>query len=249
VIARIAPGAAIVDLTHDVARWDVAAGAMTLWRAAPWLAPGVVLAVVDPGVATPRRAIALETGASPPAGPLFLVGPDNGILGPAARAAGIARAVVLDNPAWHFPNPSPNVSGATFAGRDVFAPAAAHLSRGVDLGELGSPIDPASIVGGESPGPVAAPGGGVGCVITWVDHFGNAQLNITPADLAGLGPDLVLVLPRIVRPISARASFAEIPSGALGLVTDSYGRCAICVDRGAAAAELGLSAGDSVVLR
>src|SRR4051794_16725121 len=134
VIRSIAPAVTVIDLTHDIDPHDVRGGGLALARSAQYLVPGVVLAVVDPGVGTPRRAIAIEVGD----GQSVLVGPDNGLLAPAvAMVGGADRAVVLDNTDHHLPAPGP-----TFAGRDVFAPAAAQLCLGVDLLELGTPVDP-----------------------------------------------------------------------------------------------------------
>ena len=248
VLARLAPTAPVVDLTHEVPKWDVPAGAATLRRLAPWLVPSVVLAVVDPGVATDRRAVALEVATAPGAGGrLLLVGPDNGLLlSVAAEAGGIARAVELDRPNWHLPQPPG--AGATFAGRDVFAPVAAHLSLGVDLSEVGSPVEPTDLVELDFPGPVVT-ADGLSCAVTWIDHFGNAQLNAVAADLEELGPNPWLRLPGgAVQVLARRRSFAEIPVGAVGLVIDSYGRAALCVDRGSAAARLGLAVGDPVLI-
>jgi S-adenosylmethionine hydrolase len=279
VLGRLAPGVAVVDLTHDIAAHDVRAGAITLWRTVPWLAPGVVLAVVDPGVATGRRAVAIETAAE--AG-LWLVGPDNGLLLPAALAAGgITRAVALagaaDRPARDgspppattpapagpvAPTPGglapPTVGGwgGTFAGRDIFAPAAARLSLGVDLGALGPAIDPATLEGRpvDDPVPTAE---GVTCEVLWVDRFGNVQLNARPADLDHLGPDLTATLPGVRTSTGASrtwmlvrvAAYADLAPGAWGLVTDSYGLCAICGDQRSAAGVLGMQPGDPVLIR
>ena len=119
VIRDLAPHATTIDLTHGIRPFDVRAGALALARAIPYVAEGVVLAVVDPGVGTKRRAVAIEVAD----GAGVLVGPDNGLLAPAvAVAGGATRAVALDNPEYQLPAP-----GATFAGRDIFAPAAAHL--------------------------------------------------------------------------------------------------------------------------
>jgi S-adenosylmethionine hydrolase len=222
-----------------------------LWRTVPWLSPGVVLAVVDPGVGGARRAIALETAA---ADGLWLVGPDNGLLLPAAMAAGgVVRAVELDDPAWYLPSADGAPRGATFAGRDIFAPAAAHLSRGIDLGRLGRAVDPASLQGTavEDPVPTAE---GVTCEVLWVDRYGNAQLNARPTDLHHLGPDLAVTLPAAVGPpricpLTRAVAYADLPAAGWGLVTDSYGLCTISGDRRSAAAAWELRAGDRVLLR
>ena len=137
VIRSIAPEVRVIDITHEIAPYDVRAGALTLARSAQYLAPGVVVAVVDPGVGTTRRAIAVDVGD----GASVLVGPDNGLLAPAvAMVGGASRAFELTNREYHLPAPGP-----TFDGRDVFAPVAAHLCAGVPLTELGTEIDPATL--------------------------------------------------------------------------------------------------------
>ena len=254
VLARHAPGAVVVDLTHDIPVHDIRTGALTLWRSVPWLAPGVVVAVVDPGVATGRRAVAIETRA---AAGLWLVGPDNGLLLPAAQAAGgIARAVALTDPAWHLQTDGGPQRGGTFAGRDVFAPVAGHLSLGVDLGRLGPPVDPLTLRGRPVDDPVST-AEGVTCEVLWVDRFGNAQLNARPGDLEHLGPDLAATLPGVRTPAGASRSwpllrveaYADLPPGAWGLVTDSYGLCSISGDRRSAAEALALHPEDPVLIR
>ena len=142
VIAARAPGTTVIDLTHHIPPFDVRAGSHTLVRAVPHLGNGVVLAVVDPGVGTVRRGIAMEV-TLPAGGTLFFVGPDNGLLVAAAEAAGEA-------PITHLVELERNVAspdrGATFDGRDLFAPAAAVLSTGTPLAHLGAPVEPTSLV-------------------------------------------------------------------------------------------------------
>lgn len=246
VIERIAPGAPVVDLTHGLPRHDVRAGAVALWRLAPWLAPGVVVAVVDPGVGTARRPVAVET--SWPAGRLVMIGPDNGLLFPAARAAPrLERAVVLDDAAYHLRRRAG--SGATFDGRDVFAPAGAHAWLGAPVEDLGSSIDPASLVGEplreatrfELDNMV-----GVEAEVLWVDHYGNAQLNLDESDLDDFGEAVEVRVGDDRFPATRSGSYAGL--GGLGLVTDSYGKIALCLERSSAAALLGLEAGDGVRL-
>src|SRR5262245_27042903 len=143
VIRSIAPHATVVDLTHDIPAYDVRAGGLALARSAAYLCPGVVVAVVDPGVGGPRRAVAVEVGE----GSSVLVGPDNGLLAPAVALCGGAEWVVsLENPDYQLEAP-----GATFAGRDVFAPAAAHLANGVPLLELGPALEPSALLPGLLP--------------------------------------------------------------------------------------------------
>jgi hypothetical protein len=248
VIRDIAPHVAVVDLTHGVAPFDVRAGSLALARCISYVPSGVVLAVVDPGVATSRRAIAIEVAG----GDGVLVGPDNGLLAPAvALAGGAGRVVELTNPEYRLDAP-----GATFAGRDIFAPAAAHLCNGVDLEALGPLLDADLLVPGLVPLPQIADDHAITQVL-WVDTYGNVQLNVGPDDLGAELRDAVEVrahqpadptggIVRIARPAAA---FADIGPGSIGIVTDSSGLLTLAMDRRSAAEELGLSEGDQVTLR
>ncbi|NDD18111.1 MAG: hypothetical protein EB104_04360, partial [Acidimicrobiia bacterium] len=143
VIADLAPHARVIDLTHEIAPFDVRAGSLALARCISYVPSGIVLAVVDPGVGTARRPIAVSVGG----GRGVLIGPDNGLLSMGvALAGGADAAVVLNNVEHHLAAP-----GATFAGRDIFAPAAAHLCNGVALSDLGEAIDPALLLPGVVP--------------------------------------------------------------------------------------------------
>ena len=247
VIRDLAPHATVVDLTHGVRPFDVRAGSLALARSIGYVASGVVLAVVDPGVGTQRRAIAVEVVG----GEGVLVGPDNGLLAPAvALAGGAGRAVELTNPDFHL-----SAVGSTFAGRDVFAPVAAHLCNGVDLAELGDDVDPELLMPGVVPLPQADEHRVIAQVL-WVDRFGNAQINVGPDDLAGTFAeriDLRFSDPTdpsggASRSAGRFASFADVPAGAIGLIVDSAGMFAIAMDQRSAAAELGLDAGDQLTL-
>lgn len=239
VIRAIAPHTTVIDLTHDVDPHDVRGAGLTLARSAQYLVPGVVLAVVDPGVATARRPIAVEVGD----GESVLVGPDNGVLAPAvAMVGGAGRAVALTNDDYQLPAPGP-----TFAGRDIFGPAAAHLANGVDLCELGDAIDPASLLPGLMPISREENGVLVSDVL-WIDRYGNAQLNVDPADVDGWGDRIGIRYAETARTARRVESYAALKPGEVGLVVDSYGLLSIAVDRGSAAAELGLHAGDPVTL-
>jgi S-adenosyl-L-methionine hydrolase (adenosine-forming) len=268
VIAARAPGTTVIDLTHHIPPFDVRAGSHTLLRAVPHLGPGVVLAVVDPGVGTERRGIALEV-ARPSGGTLSFVGPDNGLLVAAAEAAGeapVARLVELAR------DPAPSDRGATFDGRDVFAPAVADLCAGAALGKLGEPIDPASLV--RLVGGVVEEGrlhDGRVCLrteVTWVDHFGNLQLAATMADARVAGIPLTGRVELAARIESGRAhgdalplslvpdgvqlrcvdAFGELRQGEFGLLVDANGHLAVVAGEASAAHWLNVAAGELLVL-
>jgi S-adenosyl-L-methionine hydrolase (adenosine-forming) len=239
VIRDLAPHVHTVDLTHMIPAYDVRAGSLALARSIQYVAGGVVMAVVDPGVGTERRAIAIEVAG----GAGVLVGPDNGLLAPAvAMAGGPGRIVELANAGYQLPAP-----GATFAGRDIFAPAAAHLCNGVDLAELGPALDPNSLLPGMIPITRDEEGELVAEVL-WVDHYGNCQLNVAPEEIEALGDRIKIRFGDTTRTAQRATNFGSLGTGTIGLVTDSYGMVAICVDRGSAAAELGLDVGTAVML-
>ena len=237
VVMGHAPGVEVVDITHGIPAHDVRAGSLALARSAPYLCPGVVLAVVDPGVGGERRAVAVEVGG----GQSVLVGPDNGLLAPAvAMVGGADRAVSLTDAGIHLDGP-----GTTFDGRDVFAPVAAHLCNGVDLADLGEALDPGLLVPGVVP-VSARESDGLHAEVLWVDRFGNVQLNVDPADLPA-GRVQVRIGER-VRAAELVTAFDEVPPGGLGLLVDSAGLVSLVVARSSAAAELGIAGGDAVVL-
>jgi S-adenosyl-L-methionine hydrolase (adenosine-forming) len=241
VVLRVAPTARVIDVTHGISPFDVRAGALALARAVQYLPPGVVLAVVDPGVGTDRRAVAVEVETG------FLVGPDNGLLAPAvAMLGGASRVVSLTNPEYQLEAP-----GATFAGRDIFAPAAGYLAAGTPLEALGELVDPMSLVPGTVPLPRDEGGKAAGEVL-WVDRYGNAQLNIDPGDLAALGVEpggpVEIRCGQDRRTGRWVGSYAEAGPFELALVVDSYGLVSLTLDRRGAAQELGLRAGSAVTL-
>lgn len=242
VIRSISPETAVVDITHDIRPYDIKGGALTLARSVQYLCPGVVLAVVDPGVGTDRRAVAIEVGG----GQSYLVGPDNGLLASAVGLVGGATdAVELTAAEYQLPAPGP-----TFAGRDVFAPAAAHLCAGVPLEALGRRVDPAELVPGIVPLPRDEDGAIVGEIL-WVDRYGNCQLNVDPDAIASWGDRVQLrwTRPREgVRTAVRAASYDDLGRGQIGLVVDSYGLLAVSVPRSSAAEALGLAAGDELSL-
>ena len=244
VVTDMAPHVRITDITHGVAPFDVRAGSLALARAIQYVPPGVVIAVVDPGVGSARRAIAIEVAG----GRGVLLGPDNGLLASAAAMAGGAERVFeLSNTDLHLEAP-----GSTFAGRDVFAPVAAFLCNGGAIEEVGNEVDSASVMPGLVPIPTDEKhdsyGEGMRCEVTWVDIYGNCQLNIGPDDVAHFGDVLRLIVGDDVRSARITSHFADIDGGAIGAVVDSYGMIALSVDRGSAAEALRIGAGDAVLV-
>jgi hypothetical protein len=243
VIASIAPDAHVVDLVHDLPPHDVPAGALALLRAVQYLPEGsLVLAVVDPGVGTDRRLVAVACDQA------TFFGPDNGLLAPAVAMLGGARRVVeLADARFHLPAPGP-----TFAGRDVLASALAHHAAGAALADLGPEVDPAGLVPGLVGLPQIGPGGAIEAEVWWVDRFGNCQLNLGPDELEELGggPDgrVEVRVGDLVRTARWVHTYADAKSSELVLVVDSYGLCSLALDRRSAAAELGLRSGSPVTL-
>jgi S-adenosylmethionine hydrolase len=241
VMARIAPHARVIDVSHAVGPQDVRHGAIVLAQSVGYLPDAVHLAVVDPGVGTRRGQVALEAGGR------VLVGPDNGLLVWAAEAlGGIARAHSLANPAYQLSPVS-----RTFHGRDVFAPAAAHLATGLDPAALGPELDPAGLV--RLPTPTATVNGDrLVAEVVSVDHFGNLLLSFGYPELerAGLrlGDPVEIRVGDQAFSASVGETFAAVPAGALVVHEDSSGRIAISLNRGRAAERLQASTGDSVVL-
>ena len=242
VIASIAPDATVIDLAHELPLHEVAAGALTLVRSVQYLPEGaLVLAVVDPGVGTERRLVAVACEQA------TFFGPDNGLLAPATAMLGGARAVhELTSRDHRLPAPGP-----TFAGRDILAPAVAYHAIGVPLSALGPPVDPAGLV----PGLVGLPReveGGLEAEVWWIDRFGNCQLNLGPDELEVLGGQpggrvevRVGDHTRVARWVD---TYADAKPSELVLLVDSYGLLALALDRRSAAAELGLRAGAAVTL-
>jgi S-adenosylmethionine hydrolase len=241
VIKRIAPDAEIIDVSHGIAPQNVLQGALVLRSTLPYLPEGIHLAVVDPGVGSKRRAVAIKSGD----GRLF-VGPDNGLLVPAAEESAIAAAHELTSDAHRLYPVS-----RTFHGRDVFAPAAAHLAKGVPLAELGPAIDPGSLVRLVVPQPEI--GSRIRAEVLYVDRFGNIQLNLGRAHLEQIailpGVQVELVLPLESYYAVAARAFSEARRGELILYEDAYGNIAIALTDGDAASLLATKPGDAVEIR
>ncbi len=228
VIKRIAPDVQVIDITHGIPPRAIVQGALVLANTVPYMPVGVHLAVVDPGVGGPRRALALrdDDGRS-------YVGPDNGLLLPAAERVGIAEAHEIVNPQYALSPVS-----RTFHGRDIFAPAAAHLANGLALSELGPPIDPSALVRLELPQPEVRTNR-IGATVLYVDAFGNMQLNLTREhlDRADVQPGARIELELAGQRYYAVAArtFSDARSGDLILYEDSYGNVAVAMNRGNAA--------------
>jgi len=240
VIARIAPAVRVIDITHGVARHDVRSGALVLRRALAFMPAGVHLAVVDPGVGAARRAVALRCADDA----RLLVGPDNGLLMPAAeRFGGVVEAVDVGRSALRLEPLS-----ASFHGRDVFAPVAAFLARGGELAQAGEPLDPGALVALELPHARIAGGGALLTHALQADRYGNVVLDADDAQLAASAL-------RLGRPVTVNGrralygrTFADVPAGGLLLYEDGYRSLALAVNRGSALAELGLAIDDEVLV-
>jgi S-adenosyl-L-methionine hydrolase (adenosine-forming) len=236
VLKRIAPETQIIDITHGIPPQHVLQGALVLANTLPYMPVGVHLAVVDPGVGSARRPLALRDGE----GRLY-VGPDNGLLMPAAERAGIDVAHELANPDYALETVS-----RTFHGRDLFAPAAAHLARGVAIEELGPPVAPDALVRLDLPEPDVRPDR-IAATILYVDAFGNVALNVTREHvnhvgiLPGTQVELELAGERFYA-VAAR-TFADARAGDIMLYEDSYRNMSVAISGGNAAEMLHARAG------
>jgi S-adenosylmethionine hydrolase len=243
VIARICPDARVIDLGHGIPRQDALAGASLLARALPFTPPGVHLAVVDPEVGARRRAIALRTVEED----RLLVGPDNGLLIPAAeRFGGVLEAVEISSSPWRLEPVS-----ATFHGRDLFAPVAARLAAGEELADAGAPLEPAELVRLALPEATVS-ASVVESVVVRVDSFGNLELAGSQGSLADAGLTLghavaVRAGGRRVQGVIAR-TFADVRLGDLLVYEDAGGALAVAVNGGDAAGLLGVRGGDALRL-
>jgi S-adenosylmethionine hydrolase len=239
VIARIAPDARVIDVTHGIGRHDVRSGAVVLRRALPFLPPGVHLAVVDPGVGGERRAVAIRCAEED----RILVGPDNGLLLPAAQGFGGAVEAVDVGRSPHRLEPV----SATFHGRDLFAPVAAQLAAGAPLAAAGDPFPADELVALDLPRPRLS-AGLVAAHALAVDRYGNVTLDVAHEELAQTGLRLGRAALVNGEPAHFAHTFADVPAGALLLYEDAYRTLALAVNRGSAAERLGLALDDEVRL-
>ena len=240
VMKRIAPDVQIIDITHGISPQAVMQGALVLRNTLPYMPEGVHLAVVDPGVGGPRRPLVLrdQTGR-------LYVGPDNGLFLPAIEAmGGIADAHELANPRYALEPVS-----RTFHGRDLFAPAAAHLALGVPLGEVGPPVAPDALVRLDLPEPDIRDDG-IDAVVLDIDRYGNMQLNLTRAELERIGAQpgtrLELEFQGERYYATAARTFADARPGDIILYEDSYRNIAVAINRGNAAAMLAARPGQPI---
>jgi S-adenosyl-L-methionine hydrolase (adenosine-forming) len=240
VMKRLAPEIEIIDITHGIPPQHVLQGALVLCNTLPYMPEGVHLAVIDPGVGSHRRPLALRTAEG-----RLLVGPDNGLLMPAADVlGGVEEVHELANPEYALDSVS-----RTFHGRDLFSPAAAHLALGVALKELGPPVDPQALVRLDLPEPEVGQNR-IRAVVLYVDHFGNVQLNLKrehleqAAVLPGVTVELEIALDRYYA-VAAR-TFADARAGDIILYEDAYANVAIAISGGSAAEMFGVGAGQEV---
>jgi S-adenosylmethionine hydrolase len=243
VIKRIAPAADVIDITHGIEAQSVLQGALVLAQTLPYMPEGVHVAVVDPDVGTPRRALVVRSGDG-----RLLVGPDNGLLMRAAeRLGGATAAFEITNGRYALDPVS-----ATFHGRDIFSPAAAHLSLGLDPAELGEALDVEKLVRLEIPQPEIGERR-VKARCLYVDRFGNIQLNLRADQIERLGIvpgrqiEVDLAMERFYA--TAARTFADARTGDIVLYEDAYQNIALAISRGNAAATFGVRAGTEVRLR
>lgn len=233
VILGINPHAIVIDITHDVPPQDVWAAAYLLATAHPYFPAGTVhVAVVDPGVGTERRAIAVETERA------FFVAPDNGLLTPILKEEKIRRVVALTEPRYWLPEP-----GATFHGRDIFAPVAAHLSLGVPLGEMGPEVDDPVLL--NWPYPQKRPDGSIVGHVLHIDRFGNLVTDIHQKDING---DVTLEVAGL-RLQGLKRTFADVEIGEPLAYIGSTGRLEIAIRQGNAAETFKIRRGDEIIVR
>jgi len=245
VMLGIARDAQVVDITHEVAKWAVRDGAFLLWNALPYLPVGTHVAVVDPGVGTARRPIGLRCGRGD-----ALVGPDNGLLVPAAeRLGGIVEARVLENRELWLP-----ATTATFQGRDIFAPVAAHLATGTPFKAVGPTLESEHLVRLPWPG-ATIEAGILRTAVLYIDSFGNVKLGAMTADLqAAIGQPssgdlLVLELPSGPVEVPWAVTFGDVARGETLLYEDSYARVCVAVREGDVAAQLRLVEDQPIAVR
>jgi S-adenosylmethionine hydrolase len=242
VVKRFAPDVEIIDIAHGIPPQDVSAGATVLAQAVRYMPPAVHLAIVDPGVGTPRRAVVIVTGSGP-----LLVGPDNGVLSLAADALGGAtQAFAITNTSLFLESPS-----RTFHGRDIFAPVAARLALGMPLEEVGPPVPVKDLIRIDMPA-ARVDDDHVHSRVVQIDHFGNLALNFGRSELEGIG---VLLGDQIEVRVGGRSfkapysqAFSEVKKGGLILLEDSHRHLMLAINMGNARETLEARRGDPVII-
>jgi S-adenosyl-L-methionine hydrolase (adenosine-forming) len=241
VMARIAPDARVIDVTHGIDRHDVRTGALVLRRALPYFPAGVHLAVVDPEVGGERRAVAARTAVED----RILVGPDNGLLALAVDRFGGAVEVVDIAHSRHRLEPT----SRTFHGRDLFAPVAAQLAAGAPLGDAGEPLATDALTPLHMPSAQRDENGGFVAHALAFDRFGNVMFDVEHAELAGSGLKLGHRVSINDELAHYATTFTDVPPGELLLYEDAYRTLALAVNRGSAALHLGLDLDAEVRIR
>jgi S-adenosylmethionine hydrolase len=251
VMLSIAPEARIVDIGHSIRKYAIADGAYLMASAVPYFPVGIHVGVVDPGVGTERLPIAILTARGD-----VLIGPDNGLLMPAAdKLGGAAEARALENRDLMLPRTS-----STFHGRDIFSPVAAHLATGTPFASVGPEVPLDLLVQLDAPSPEVAEGE-LRTAVLYVDSFGNVRFAAEPADLVaaigGLEPGRRVAVEfepldgdgPVVERTTWQATFGRVPVGASLLFEDSLGRVSLADNQGDAAARLGVAVGRAARIR
>jgi S-adenosyl-L-methionine hydrolase (adenosine-forming) len=242
VIKRIAPDVEVIDITHGIPPQHVLQGALVLASTLPYMPSGIHVAIVDPGVGSERKPVALRGGDG-----RVYVGPDNGLLLVAADGlGGVEQAVELANEEFMLTPVS-----RTFHGRDIFSPAAAHLAAGLALEELGPAVEPDALVRLELPTPQIGQAR-IRATALYVDRFGNIQLNLTSSDLERIGivPGAKVEIEiRFERYFAVAArTFADVRPGDIVLYEDAYRNIALAINSGDAARMFSARVGQEVLL-
>jgi S-adenosyl-L-methionine hydrolase (adenosine-forming) len=233
------PDVVIDDVTHGVPAFDIAGGSFLLVSASREWPPGTVfVVVVDPGVGTARRSVALETGNG-----LIFVGPDNGIFTHVIREFGLVRIHEITNESLF----RPGALSSTFHGRDVYGPLGAHLASGLSLASVGSALEDAVRLRVEEP---RSGNGEIIGQVVFTDHYGNVMTNITAEMLGDLGIEvedrLIITTDIQIRTAPLVHTYASVPDGSPLALINSQGLVELAVNQGSMAEEIGVATGDTI---
>ncbi len=241
VVRSLAPDVTVIDITHQIAPYDVKGGGLALARSVAHLAPGVVLANVNPAAKVAGKPVAIEVAD----GESYLVGPNNGLLAPAvAMVGGATAAVTLDAEKYHLAS-----IGSVSPGRDILAPAAAQLCLGTPLASLGSALDVAKLFPAVMPVSELSEDGSLSTQVLWIDRYGNVQLNVDPQQVADWPEQALLTVGGKEHSVTRVADVSELPTTGLAMLADSYGLLSIVSNRMSAAEILEVDEDAAVVLR